>query len=118
MDWVRGSTIGRGSSSAVHLAFHRRSYPAPTIHAIKSAPLSYASLLQREEAILTELHGCPQIISCFGHDITTDTAGGGIDRLYNIFLEYAAIDHVFMLFGLEFLHSFDVLILHFLLFVH
>ncbi|XP_020705164.1 mitogen-activated protein kinase kinase kinase 18-like [Dendrobium catenatum] len=89
MNWVRGSAIGRGSSAAVHLAF-RRSCPSPTIHAVKSAPLSSSSLLQREEAILTELYGCPQIISCFGHDITTDTAGGGIDRLYNIFLEYAA----------------------------
>ncbi|PKU76310.1 hypothetical protein MA16_Dca019539 [Dendrobium catenatum] len=75
--------IGRGSYSAVHLAFRRRSYPSPTIHAVKSAPLSSASLLQREEAILTELHGCPQIISCFGHDITTDTAG---DLLYMLVL--------------------------------
>ncbi|PKU59377.1 hypothetical protein MA16_Dca028116 [Dendrobium catenatum] len=51
MDWVRGSAIGRGSSSVIHLAFHCRSYPAPTIHAVKSAPLSSASLLHREEAI-------------------------------------------------------------------
>ncbi|PKU67695.1 hypothetical protein MA16_Dca014068 [Dendrobium catenatum] len=51
MDWVRGSAIGRGSSSVVHHAFHCRSYPAPTIHAVKSAPLSSASLLQRDKAI-------------------------------------------------------------------
>lgn len=87
MDWVRGAAIGQGSSATVYLAFNR-SFPSTTF-AVKSTPLSSASLLQREEAILHDLEGCPQIIGCFGHDITADPAGGGIDRIYNIFLEYA-----------------------------
>ncbi|XP_020576036.1 mitogen-activated protein kinase kinase kinase 3-like [Phalaenopsis equestris] len=85
MDWVRGSTIGRGSSAVVYLAFHH-SFPSNTF-AVKSTSLSSSALLQREEVVLTDLQGCPQIIRCFGHDITADISNKPI---YNVFLEYAS----------------------------
>ncbi|XP_020576038.1 mitogen-activated protein kinase kinase kinase 3-like [Phalaenopsis equestris] len=78
-------TIGRGSSAVVYLAFHH-SFPSATL-AVKSANLSSSALLQHEEAVLKNLQGCPQIIRCFGHDITADAFNKPI---YNVFLEYAS----------------------------
>ncbi|XP_020597466.1 mitogen-activated protein kinase kinase kinase 3-like, partial [Phalaenopsis equestris] len=74
-----------GSSAVVYLAFHH-SIPSVTF-AVKSTSLSYSALLQREEAVLTNLQGCPQIIRCFGHDITANTSN---KQIYNFFLEYAS----------------------------
>ncbi|XP_020591201.1 mitogen-activated protein kinase kinase kinase YODA-like [Phalaenopsis equestris] len=84
MDWVRGAAIGQGSSAAVYVAFHR-SFPSAAF-AVKSTSLTSSTLLQREEVVLKDLKGCPQIIRCFGHDITTDISG---ELMYNLFLEYA-----------------------------
>ncbi|PKU62366.1 mitogen-activated protein kinase kinase kinase 18-like [Dendrobium catenatum] len=87
MDWVRGAAIGRGSSAAVHIAFNR-SFPSTTF-AVKSSAHSSSSLLRHEADVLAKLQGCNQIIGFFGHDITSDPAGSGIDLTYNVFLEYA-----------------------------
>ncbi|PKA61475.1 Mitogen-activated protein kinase kinase kinase YODA [Apostasia shenzhenica] len=85
MDWVKGAALGKGSFGSVNVAV-RRSMPAELM-AVKSAPLSSASVLRREEAIISDLQGCPHIIGCFGHQVSEEPSGE--PRLYNLFLEYA-----------------------------
>ncbi|KAG0462708.1 hypothetical protein HPP92_021184 [Vanilla planifolia] len=85
LGWVRGAAIGRGSSGAVHVAYSRGC--PPDVLAVKSAPLCASSFLRREESVLAELKDCPQIIPCFGHDITAGERGS--EPIYNVFLEYA-----------------------------
>ncbi|KAJ9169155.1 hypothetical protein P3X46_020617 [Hevea brasiliensis] len=81
MDWTRGRTIGRGSTSTVSIAALDQSGQA---FAVKSAELSQSEFLQREQRILSAL-SCPQIIAYKGFDITRENG----KLLYNIFLEYA-----------------------------
>lgn len=83
--WVRGEVIGRGSFATVNLAIGLREETSPLLMAVKSAPLSQSSTLRKESEILTELRDCPQILRCFGHDITAENG----QRLHNLFLEYA-----------------------------
>ncbi|KAF2303705.1 hypothetical protein GH714_021367 [Hevea brasiliensis] len=66
MDWTRGRTIGRGSTSTVSIAALDQSGQA---FAVKSAELSQSEFLQREQRILSAL-SCPQIIAYKGFDIT------------------------------------------------
>nr|DAD41259.1 TPA_asm: hypothetical protein HUJ06_015582 [Nelumbo nucifera] len=52
---------------------------------VKSAFASKSSSLRMEKEILTHLRGCPQILHCFGDDLTVENG----NQIYNIFLEYA-----------------------------
>lgn len=89
MAWVKGQLVGRGSFATVHLAATTNG----SILAVKSAPLSQSHSLQTEEQILSHLHSCPRVVSCYGHDIGKDAAGA----VYNLFLEYVpggSLDHL------------------------
>ncbi|XP_010916795.3 mitogen-activated protein kinase kinase kinase 18 [Elaeis guineensis] len=81
-EWYRGRTIGRGSSATVSLATTSAS---GEVFAVKSAELSRAGLLQREQRILANLSS-PHVVSYLGFDITSETNG----VYYNLFMEYAA----------------------------
>ncbi|CAN0864092.1 Mitogen-activated protein kinase kinase kinase 20, partial [Linum grandiflorum] len=83
MDWIRGDSLGYGSTSTVNLAFSRGSSThccgssiLPAVMAVKSSPSS--DLLENERDILSQLGDSPQIIRCFG-----------IEK-ENLFLEYAS----------------------------
>ncbi|RWR86335.1 mitogen-activated protein kinase kinase kinase 2-like protein [Cinnamomum micranthum f. kanehirae] len=86
--WIRGALLGRGSFGTVNLAFNltKRDLQTPKIMAVKSAILSQSSSLEKEREVLEKLQDCPQILSCFGHDITV--VNGKL--FYNLFLEYAS----------------------------
>ncbi|KAK1302382.1 Mitogen-activated protein kinase kinase kinase NPK1 [Acorus calamus] len=90
MEWVRGTKLGRGTFATVNVAVVIQTssdQQTPLLVAVKSAPFSQSSTLQHERSVLTNLDGCPHIIRCLGHDITTEPNG---ERRYNLFLEYAS----------------------------
>ncbi|XP_008784479.2 mitogen-activated protein kinase kinase kinase 18-like [Phoenix dactylifera] len=80
-EWYRGRTIGRGSSATVSLATITAS---GEVFAVKSAELSRAGMLRREQRILANL-SYPHVVSYLGFDITSETNG----VYYNLFMEYA-----------------------------
>ncbi|XP_019196330.1 PREDICTED: mitogen-activated protein kinase kinase kinase A-like [Ipomoea nil] len=81
MEWIRGPTIGRGSSATVSLA---TAAGASGHHfAVKSAHLSSSGMLQREKDILSQFDS-PYVVKCLGCDISCEHN----NALYNLFLEY------------------------------
>lgn len=81
MEWTRGRTLGRGSTSTVYAAEHRRS---GQVFAVKSAELHRSEFLKREQGILSKLN-CPQIVAYQGCDVTLENG----DHMFNLFMEYA-----------------------------
>ncbi|KAK4714148.1 hypothetical protein R3W88_020055 [Solanum pinnatisectum] len=80
MDWIRGHTIGHGSSATVSAAKSRFS---GEVFAVKSVELSKSQLLQKEQKILSELSS-PYIVSYKGYDVTKEK-----DKLiFNLMMEY------------------------------
>ncbi|KAF5728575.1 hypothetical protein HS088_TW21G00723 [Tripterygium wilfordii] len=81
MNWIRGKTIGRGSSATVSIATASRS---GDVLAVKSAELSQSQFLNREQEILAGLSS-PYVIAYKGCCITSENG----TVLYNLCLEYA-----------------------------
>ncbi|KAK9135973.1 hypothetical protein Syun_015303 [Stephania yunnanensis] len=94
MNWSRGKIIGRGSFGSVYLATKRSEFNNNnndefnfnSLMAVKSCSASNSTSLHREKTILDQFRDCPQILTCFGHDYTTENG----DRLYNLHLELAS----------------------------
>ncbi|KAG9447579.1 hypothetical protein H6P81_013707 [Aristolochia fimbriata] len=90
MEWVRGELVGRGSFATVSLATTTTADAAtqdyPRIMAVKSTSFRNSASLRREKDILLRLRDCPQILTCFGDDVTVENG----NRLYNLFLEYVS----------------------------
>ncbi|OAY82410.1 Mitogen-activated protein kinase kinase kinase A [Ananas comosus] len=84
LEWCRGRTLGRGSSATVSLAVAARS---GELFAVKSAGLSRAAPLRREQDILSGLNS-PYVISYLGFDDAAAAAAAG-EPQFNLFLEYA-----------------------------
>ncbi|XP_026392685.1 mitogen-activated protein kinase kinase kinase 18-like [Papaver somniferum] len=82
MNWIRGKTIGRGSSAVVSMATSQKN---GDLFAVKSAELYRAEFLKREERILSTLD-CPQIIKYIGSDTTNENG----ELMYNLFMEYVS----------------------------
>ncbi|KAL8131197.1 mitogen-activated protein kinase kinase kinase 18-like [Apium graveolens] len=82
MDWIRGNTVGRGSSATVSVATCCRS---GNVFAAKSVEFSHSEMLQREQNILSTLSS-PQIVKYMGYDITMESN----KLMYNLMMEYAA----------------------------
>ncbi|GLT29416.1 hypothetical protein SLA2020_042880 [Shorea laevis] len=80
MDWSRGPAIGRGSTATVSLA---ASTQTGEVFAVKSAELSRADSLRKEQEFLSTL-SCPQIVSYKGYSISSENG----KLLYNLFMEY------------------------------
>lgn len=81
MDWIRGNTIGRGSSATVSIA---TSCQSGNIFAAKSVEFSQSEMLQREQIFLSTLSS-PRIVEYMGHDITMENN----KLMYNLMMEYA-----------------------------
>ncbi|WMV38984.1 hypothetical protein MTR67_032369 [Solanum verrucosum] len=80
MDWIRGHTIGHGSSAAVSVAKSRFS---DEVFAVKSVELSESQLLQKEQIILSQLSSS-YVVSYKGYDVTKEK-----DKLmFNLMMEY------------------------------
>ncbi|XP_004243483.1 mitogen-activated protein kinase kinase kinase 18-like [Solanum lycopersicum] len=80
MDWIRGHTIGRGSSAAVSAA---KSILSGEVFAVKSVELSKSQLLQKEQKILSQLSS-PYVVKYMGYDVTKEK-----DKLmFNVRMEY------------------------------
>ncbi|XP_010252458.1 PREDICTED: mitogen-activated protein kinase kinase kinase 2-like [Nelumbo nucifera] len=80
MDWIRGRTLGRGSSATVSLASAVQSGEA---FAVKSIQLSRSECLKREQRILSCI-GCSQVVGYKGCDVTSENG----QLVYNLFMEY------------------------------
>ncbi|KAJ8764648.1 hypothetical protein K2173_006730 [Erythroxylum novogranatense] len=101
MDWIRGQTIGHGSTAAVSLA---TSIHSGQVFAVKSTELFQSEFLQREQKILSSISS-PHIVSYKGCDVTREN-----DKvLFNLFLEFEEpIIRCYssqILQGLHYLHS-------------
>lgn len=81
MDWIRGNTVGRGSSATVSVA---TSCQSGNIFAAKSVEFSQSEMLQREQKILSTLSS-PQIVKYMGYNITMEDN----KLMYNLMMEYA-----------------------------
>ncbi|KAK4746355.1 hypothetical protein SAY87_012667 [Trapa incisa] len=81
MEWIRGPTIGRGSTAAVSLAYNADS--SSRLFAVKSVELRRSLPLQRERSLLSKLSS-PHVVSYLGFDIT----GENNSLLYNLWMEY------------------------------
>uniref|UniRef100_A0A1D1Y9R9 Mitogen-activated protein kinase kinase kinase 3 n=1 Tax=Anthurium amnicola TaxID=1678845 RepID=A0A1D1Y9R9_9ARAE len=83
MGWVRGEVVGRGGFGTVHLAMVQGDLRRKTrseVMAVKSSPLAKSASLDR-------LSGCPEIVACYGDDVTIEPDGR---LLYNLLLEYVS----------------------------
>ncbi|KAJ4880415.1 mitogen-activated protein kinase kinase kinase 16 [Raphanus sativus] len=79
--WIRGPTIGRGSTATVSIAIAN----SGEMLAVKSADLSSSAFLQREQSILSTLSS-PHIVKYIGSCLTREN-----DRtVYNILMEYVS----------------------------
>nr|XP_027109580.1 mitogen-activated protein kinase kinase kinase 17-like [Coffea arabica] len=86
LQWKKGKILGAGSYGRVYLASPADfSSPSPPLAAVKSADINLSETLQKERMFLYELRGEPNIIHCFGNDISTEKD----ERVYNLLLEYA-----------------------------
>ncbi|XP_059670979.1 mitogen-activated protein kinase kinase kinase 20-like [Cornus florida] len=87
MDWVRGEIVGKGNFATVNLAIPRsQSSQTPPLMAVKSCGVLHSAFLLNEKSILEELNQCPDIIRCFGKNLSFEKG----EKLYNLLLEYAS----------------------------
>ncbi|KAL2479012.1 mitogen-activated protein kinase kinase kinase 21 [Forsythia ovata] len=89
--WFRRSMIGKGGFGCVYLAIlknpiSKHSY-FPSVMAVKSAEVSVSGSIQKEREVFTNVKGCPNIIRCFGEEITMGDNGL---MVYNLLLEYGS----------------------------
>ncbi|KAI4296246.1 hypothetical protein L6164_036219 [Bauhinia variegata] len=80
---VKEKILGRGSSASV---FRAVSHGGRLTVAVKATSYLHCVLsLQKEEHILKTFRGCPEIVQCYGSQITVEN---GVS-VHNLFLEYA-----------------------------
>ncbi|CAI9095170.1 OLC1v1031051C1 [Oldenlandia corymbosa var. corymbosa] len=96
--WTRVGLLGEGGYGIVSLAKSSSSpsdylrpdvgldLKLPPLFAVKSSEFSLSQPLQEERLVLSEFQDCPNIIQCYGSDVTEED--GVI--FYNVMLEYAA----------------------------
>ncbi|XP_071712361.1 mitogen-activated protein kinase kinase kinase 20-like [Rutidosis leptorrhynchoides] len=89
--WFRGEIIGKGSYGyvfKVNLKNPNYRYSLyPPIMAVKSAEMSVSYSIQKEKQIMDNVRGCPNVIKCYGDEITDDENN---QMVYNMLLEYAS----------------------------
>ncbi|XP_071712344.1 mitogen-activated protein kinase kinase kinase 20-like [Rutidosis leptorrhynchoides] len=89
--WFRGEIIGKGSYGCVFKGILKnpnyRYSLYPPIMAVKSAEMSVSYSIQKEKQIMDNVRGCPNVIKCYGDEITVDENN---QMVYNLLLEYAS----------------------------
>ena len=80
-NWIRGPTIGRGSTATVSLAITN----SGELFAVKSAELSSSAVLQREQSGLSKLSS-PYVVKYIGSSVTTENG----KPMYNLLMEYVS----------------------------
>ncbi|KAH7867394.1 hypothetical protein Vadar_032833 [Vaccinium darrowii] len=89
--WFRGGMIGQGSFGSVYLANSKKPNSRygcfPPVMAVKSAEVSVSGTIQKEREVLSNIGMHPNIIGCFGEEITT---GENVEMVYNLLLEYGS----------------------------
>ncbi|KAF8081667.1 hypothetical protein N665_0871s0005 [Sinapis alba] len=80
-NWMRGPTIGRGSTATVSLGITN----SGEFFAVKSAELSSSAFLQREESVLSSLSS-PYVVKYIGSNTTTEND----TKMYNLLMEYVS----------------------------
>ncbi|XP_076954209.1 mitogen-activated protein kinase kinase kinase 20-like [Bidens hawaiensis] len=89
--WFRGDMIGKGNFGCVFIANLKNSKPRnglyPRVMAVKSAEVSVSGSIQKEKEVLDNIRGCPNVIKCFGEEITDGENGL---MVYNLLLEYGS----------------------------
>ncbi|KAF3434744.1 hypothetical protein FNV43_RR21829 [Rhamnella rubrinervis] len=79
--------LGRGSYGTVHLAVPiSPSFSTKACAAVKSSMLEHSSTLQKEDRVLQCLSSCPEIVHCYGNELSFENGR----RVYNLLLEYAS----------------------------
>ncbi|KAL1216354.1 Mitogen-activated protein kinase kinase kinase 20 [Cardamine amara subsp. amara] len=87
MEWLRGETIGFGTFSTVSLAKNTRdSGESPALMAVKSADSYGVVSIKNEKSVLDSLGDCPEIVRCYGEDLTVENG----EEIHNLLLEYAS----------------------------
>lgn len=81
MEWMRGRTIGRGSSAAVSIATDLRSGQRL---AVKTVEFTHLDFLEREHRILSQLN-CSNVIGYKGFDVTFENG----HLMCNLLMEFA-----------------------------
>ncbi|XP_027158686.1 mitogen-activated protein kinase kinase kinase 3-like [Coffea eugenioides] len=84
--WKTLKILLAGSYGKVYLTAPVESSTLSALAAVKSADAWHSSALLEGGLYLSELRGHPNIIQCFGHDISTENG----EDVYNLLLEYAA----------------------------
>ncbi|GER44064.1 mitogen-activated protein kinase kinase kinase [Striga asiatica] len=91
VSWIRGPLLGKGAFGRVYKATLRDGRSENSCHppelAVKSAQVSYSDTLHKEKQILTLMKACPNIVRCYGDELTQ---GDSATSAYNLLLEYAA----------------------------
>ncbi|GFP80137.1 serine/threonine-protein kinase bck1/slk1/ssp31 [Phtheirospermum japonicum] len=91
VSWFRGSIIGKGGFGCVYLANLKNPKSKysffPALMAVKSAEVSISGSIQKEREVLSNVHGFPDIIKCFGEETTMGHNGA---MVYNLLLEYGS----------------------------
>ncbi|XP_057968533.1 mitogen-activated protein kinase kinase kinase 20-like [Malania oleifera] len=85
--WSRGPLIAKGSFGSVFIAIWKKKKKKGYFLAVKSCEVSTSSSLRDEGNILSNFHGCSNILQCFGEETTTSENG---QVVYNLLLEYAS----------------------------
>lgn len=89
--WFRGDMIGKGSYGCVFIGSLKNpnskysSYPP--IMAVKSAEVSASCSIQKEKEVMDNIRGNPNVIECYGEEITNGDNG---QMVYNLLLEYGS----------------------------
>ncbi|KAK6267565.1 hypothetical protein QUC31_011725 [Theobroma cacao] len=81
---VRIRVLGKGTYGVVYLL--KTNIPTSQLYAVKSADEEMASTLHKEQEILQQFSGCPNIVRCFG-GFTSVQCGR---KIFNLFLEYVS----------------------------
>ncbi|KAL2498726.1 mitogen-activated protein kinase kinase kinase 21 [Abeliophyllum distichum] len=83
--WKKHQILGSGSFGTVHVASPSNEPNSTNVVAVKSASFPHSDSLKMETNFLYELRGCPEIVQCFGDDISVENN----NEVYNVILEFA-----------------------------
>lgn len=87
-NWQKIQVIGYGShqGTVIYLALSLYPYRSSKLIAVKSTMIENSSSLQKEDRVLQQFSNCPEIVHCYGNELSIENHQ---HRIYNLLLEYA-----------------------------